>query len=473
VPRIIGHDFVEGFGFLSSLVREIEDVRVAVHTSVNVGQSEQEIYIDEVHHRLAKIPESLGDQLPVVDHLVDVLSHVGYAIVILSNVGARCTDHGATLKNLEVGFWELELYRLLSLKKPIHVIVEKPFDLNRKMLRNVLRILRVAATSIQYVERKDIADAAIRIVRNHARHGTRGLRAWLSALSSMRSTPKDILTEVFDMDLSSQRYDVVTDTCAYDEVRVLIRSAKEQSNYFLALSRLYVAHRELLKIPYWQNPTERDLLLWLEVSGELSRNLMWAGMHGHINQGVIQHLVDKARVAHFITTERIAVAQDPFPSGALASEYYSLDKIMGGQIGRALHYVDMAMQSPYGSHTGTLAIRASCNMRRWHFGQARKDYEEVLRRRRADSTNPHGVGEAMVELAPALLLTGRWRSAFSMAEDGLALMNGEDGFRVRALRKAAWLFRFKSPARARELLAQAQDLALRLGAQDQTRQIND
>lgn len=471
MPRITGHDFVEGFGFLSSLVQEIGDVRDLVHAAVNVGQSEQRIYIDERHHPLVKVPATLNEQLPVVDHLVGVLSEVGYAIVILSNVKGRKSDHGSTLENLEVGFWELELYRLLSLKKPIHVLVEKPFDTNRKFLRNVLRILRVAATTIQHVERGDIAAETVRIVREQTQGRTKTLRTWLGTLCSMRSSPKDVLTEVFDMDLSSERYDVISDTCDYGKVRMLVQSANEQKNHFLALSRLYVAHRELLKIPYWRNPTERDLLLWLEVSSELSRHLMWAGMHGHINQGVIQHLVDQARVAHFITTERIDVQRDPFPAGGLASEYYSLDKIIGGQIGRALHCVEIALRSPYGSHTGTLAIRASCNMRRWHFGQARRDYEEVLRRRMSDGTSPQGVGEAMVELAPSLLFTGSWSAAFRMAEDGLAQMTEEDGFRVRALRKTAWLYRFRFSSRSKDLLEQAREMAARLGAQDQSRQI--
>ena len=217
------------------------------------------------------------------------------------------------------------------------------------------------------------------------------------------------------------------------------------------LSRLWIAIRELMSMPYTEIYDKTLLSYWNQILSNWARTGAWYGLHGHTPLGCLAALNSltevRRRLADKFATE-LSPGTIAYPGGALSSAKYSIAKHLyvmkdrRDMLNDALADVQLALKESKANEDGLIAISGSTLRKLHRFSQAVADYETVYRIRQNNGASDNKIGEALSELGFGYLCQGKLRKGRGYCEKGVRLLRGTEspGFLVRALRKLAIIY---------------------------------
>jgi tetratricopeptide (TPR) repeat protein len=476
--------------FISSVTYGNEDLRERLHQLGNLKIPH--VWVAEKDNRkLAKIPP-FNDPLVIVDSLLDELAQSDLMIVVLGNSNRKDPgrDHGSLIpisgKISNVSYFEIELYQAALMGKPLRLFVTPGFDPSPRM-RAFLRLLRPYFPEESWQVSPD--DKIIEDVESLIEGRVSVIRSPLIGLSTF-----------VEKLWQSGRDDMLFLDGKFDESRSgktpdldVIENALSQNVFNLSgnpvthdkrLARAWIALRELMGVSYLDSNNKEYLDLWNRALTRWSEPAAWYGLHGHMLMGCLTAINSTAIVREQLRShpnrKNLSFAQLQDPGGAKASALYSIGKLLPYWWQRrkvfntALNTINTALASEQSDVSGLKSIRASINLRLYRFGRAVEDYEAALKLRRSHDESDGRIGESMVELGFAYMLSLSFFKGRSYMEEGIKLLSnaGRDEFLMRAKRKLAFAYRVtlrKSDALREE--KEARELADKRRAFDQKRQI--
>lgn len=476
--------------FLSSTVGQPGDYRRDVRAEIKRAVANAaDIWVDEID-----APTSAGS-FSTVERLFRLISRSDELIILMLG-----SAHGSGIPIIgpdvvaHASFWEAELFYAALIGKPLSVFVETDFAPEPK-LEQLLSVLRDTLPRDRWrgpYDRRAIAGAvADHVARGRGRQGPRGARAAFRRMvvGFFRLRGTDGTGGVAERE--SVRWllgDCHDPTVAFNETvvsrllgevrRIVGADAPDEEG---RLGRLWLVYRELSGLIPGSEAHAASLPYWNQLYGEWAKAASWYGLHGHPSLAVLPAVVEQARVReamHAGTSAPSDAADMQYPGGALASARFSIAKQAGDAAVRsfllqaAMRDLARSLAEP-GDPTNLLAIRGSVFREQGFIGAAVHDYETVLRSRTDARASPAAIGEAMTELGFGYLYQRRLIRARDLLKEGVALMKsapGRSGFLVRGMRKLAIAYALTGHAfKAREVLAEARQLAHQSGALDQLR----
>jgi tetratricopeptide (TPR) repeat protein len=210
--------------------------------------------------------------------------------------------------------------------------------------------------------------------------------------------------------------------------------------------------RHLSAAPYTEPQYEEYLPLWEKALSQWASASAWYGLHGHLSLGRLAAVNSLLGIRQHMSTtmqSRVGLPSIQGTQGAIASEYYSIAKLVESFIDRhsllkkALWNVNTALAVKQNSDiSGLLAIRGSIRLGLGQPLKAVKDYREVLQQRLDANEGPGSVGEAQAELGMAYLCLGRVWKAQELLEAGVEslALSSRHPFTVRALKKLSYFY---------------------------------
>lgn len=465
--------------FLSSLCKEVMDIRAKIYELVNSNKELPHLYVDEIDS--PRSPDDLKNEMLVVSQLAEKLSKSKLVVVIVSDVGPRLFDHGSLIDKSEVSFWEIELYHAAILQIPTYIIIERGIDTySRKLLTNVFQILPSLSENIIIEDRGGIADTVYNLICAVSQPKYPKIAKYLNCLQGLRKSPFDPKYKIFDKEASSLQFrSLVFADKRFNESKVkhYIELASNEEHFQLRISLLYIAYRELLKEPFWDNIDEAILSHWLSVSFKLSEDLRWYGFHGHLQMGVIHHACDYGIIQSILMDRgEDVIGKLPYSCyGAFASEYYSLYKyIKGDNLNKAYENIKQGLNSGFGEADKyrIISIRGACHLTSFQFNLAKDDFESVINFLEIAGNEKNEIAHMYVKLGIATFFTWRFNRGFDLARKGLSMFSGDSADKVRSLRILAFMYKITGRLRsAKKLSVEASEIAARIGAFDQVRKI--
>lgn len=472
------------YAFLSSPVRNLEEIRSAVHGLQLPG--DRKIWVDELDK-----PRPKGEPFSTIEDLFGLIREASVFIVLLGS-----DRHGSNLtidhEKAHTTYWEIELFYAALLGKNVRVFEVEGFQPGDRLaaLLNLLQsALPVTSWSGPHT-RKNIVPAIQDFLLGEALRSTewssasrRLLRILVDGLFRLRGEDgSGGSAEKESLKFLNSRFADATVAPNEAVITRLLSEVRTLGNEEGRLTRLWIVFRELLGAPF-ANPRYLEFLPhWNSFFSEWASAGSWYGLHGHPDLAVLPALVEQTRVRERMRSNRSSAWKDDeitYPGGALASSRYSIAGLARSWTNRrillhaALADLSRSLTEEPENTANLLAIRGSVYRRLGAVWSAVKDYEDVLRRRRDAGAPDSAIGEALAELGYGYLFQLRFSRGCSLLEEGVRILASSDvrsGFLVRAKRKLAVGYALTGhPWRARDELEDARALARKHGIYDQIR----
>jgi hypothetical protein len=473
---------IQWCAFLSSLVREHGELRRRIY---ELGRQRGcHIYVDERFHDRGPIADD--DHLDITDELIERVRATPLFLCILC--GPR---HGSPIKvggrESSVSFFEAELYQAALLQKRVHVF-ELPGFSPEPRLKAMLDMLRFALPPDRWqtISSHDVDSQAKQVVQTVERladdapaqvptaHRRSLLRRLVHGLWLLRGAPSEFArgeTELFFLD---NRFEAPPGPLQLELVDQLMSDSMKQPDQQRKLTRIWLAVRELMKVPYQDDQFSEFRPLWNHVLGRWASAGSWYSLHGHMYMGCLAAVMSEAAVRDAMRARhggKPTTPEEEHPAGPLATAHYSIAQLLTDSRGRAWHldraerHINSSLANSGGDISGLLAIRGSIHWRNRRVFRAVADYKEVLRLRERAHEEAGRIGEAMSELGFGYMFTGRLLRGRSLLKRGVEMLRSREdtGFLVRALRKSAladfftghWLQAYEDRSEARDLAARS------------------
>lgn len=431
------------------------------------------VWVDEYSH-----PRDIAtvDPLESVDDLLIEIERSQLYLVLVGTDWAGTAIKVAGQES-KVSFFEMELFYAAMRARPIVVVERTDIELSTRT-SDMLTLMRRTIPQSNWYKAHSIADAEslCKFFVDRCVDGELGNLAQTSGqyASLLRSLWKS-LEKDHDAEHVEWLGGVLLPTHEKPNVAVIdgcLDDAGTLYSHQARLSRIWIAARELMGVPWLDHQHDEWLPYWDRVLAAWNKAGGWYGLHGHVDLGYLAALNSMETVRLRWRAIGEAAADDPAwdpPYSSQASAYYALARRVRSLryryrgMRRALVLVDKARPQDEIGRSNVLSIRASILKGLGAFAAANRAYEEVVRLRTQAGASEGAIGEALSELGFGLLHTMHWLRGRSLLHEGVAMMRRADyspGFLVRALRKEAiacrWLGRFSE---ARNLDEQARELA--------------
>ncbi|HEY3567066.1 MAG TPA: hypothetical protein VGP73_03960 [Thermoanaerobaculia bacterium] len=375
----------------------------------------------------------------------------------------------------DVSLLELEIVTAAVAKKNIRIFLLEPFHEDPR-LSTLLRAIRKARPeSIHYrpLSEDRIKEEIARSLTENRDSRSQGLynrlqQVWFRMKGMLSSEPVSYLDTRF---LDGEFFPIRQNPPDKDYILNLIESYERNPNATDRFVSLWIAIRYLGRVPY-DSPHFREFApLWMAVMSRWASASAWSGLHGHFRLGrlaAVNTMIDIQSTVSmpsiFDYTESIQASR-----GALASEYYSIAKLLPSwrdryQIRRrALWNVNVALESNPTDDSGLLLIKGSLLLSTGRIWDAINSYQQGLSTRELRKEDLGRIGEAESELGLALAFAGRIPAAERFLKSGVTKLEASNRpqFRARALRKLAQFYRMTlRPGKARDALERANIIAV-------------
>ncbi len=431
------------------------------------------VWVDECSHPR---DTTTADPLESVDDLLKEIERSQLYLVLVGTDWAGSEIEVAGQKS-QVSFFEMELFYAAMRGRPI-IVVERSDIAVPARTADVLALMRRTLPQSHWYTAHSIQDAESlceyfvdRCANGELGNLAQGQRQYASLLLGLwKSLEKDREGEHIEWLrgalLPTQRSPNVgvIEGCLNDAGQLYSHQAR--------LSRIWIAARELMGVPWLDEQHDEWLPYWDRVFAAWNKAAGWYGLHGHVDLGYLAAVNSMESVRRRWKLIGEVSADDPAwdpPFSSQASAYYALARRVGSLryryrgMRRALDLVDKARPQDVLGRSNVLSIRASILKGLGAFPAANKAYEEVVRLREQAGASDGAIGEALSELGFGLLHTLHWLRGRSLLHAGIAMMRRAEyspGFLVRALRKEAIACRLLGRfAEARGLDEQARELA--------------
>ena len=464
--------------FLSSLCRELVDLRAHAYNDVGAGRA---IYVDE-----CATPRDIQhqDDLAAADDLIRRVREADLFVCVLGG-----TRHGSPIKvgghPSAVSFFEIELYQAALRGKGIKIYVRNDFEPDAR-LSSILGVLdfalgdwrsrpRLTDKEILSHLKRDVwlgRTAQIADAINYHSMLTRLVQGMYVNRARHRPPPSICFLNN-EKEAGRSKPDLAVIAAIQEDIRT--RPNEEQR-----LSRIWIAMRELMAAHYLSTSDPEILQLWNEVLGNWTSAGSWYGLHADMPLGCLAALNSQLIVREKLARE--AKTKDEahrygYAGGALASAKYSIAERLyvtadrEARLEEALRDVQRGMDEQTASRSGLLAIRASIQRSAGRISEAIADYEEVLHLRSDGHHSAAQIGEAESELGYGYLFQWRPRKGLEFCKEGVRKLRDDSlrkGFLVRGLRKLAVAYALNGRLlKAYETRREAQDLSRTAGTFDQ------
>lgn len=411
------------------------------------------VWVDEIIER-----GRVADPLVAIDDFLFELqrSKVYLAMIATDWPGSQITVAG---EKANTTFFETELFYAAVLGRPIVVIMRTDIPIppeTRNLLSMLQRVLprgawytEASARAVEERAKRVVDQAGAPKLRDLApkRHAFgEVLRQWWTWREPTGNTPGLRWLDGRFLPIKGAPSQAIVEEC----LRLTPAAASERQR----LSRLWIAARELMGVPYGRVRDELWLSLWNRVLTAWNSAAAWYGLHGHLELGYMAALYSLDDIRKLGRAASPPLEDDPAwdpPNMSLASAYYAAaHRVSSWRLRRvglrkALYLLDTAIVRDPLAESNYLAIRGSVLQKLMAFRSSVATYRRVLHIREMSPLAAHGsIGEAMTELGFGLLFTLRWREGRDLLREGVRIMeiaNYRSGFIVRAKRKlAAGLF---------------------------------
>ncbi|MCP4548493.1 MAG: hypothetical protein GY835_18715 [bacterium] len=374
---------------------------------------------------------------------------------------------------------EIEMLQARLHEKPIYLFIRKDFEPDPGLRLLIYLLGTVHAWSTDAELYSSVRELVRRYSRGRAWWMRRRSKSAAQLIQGLAKERSRILA--YDPDLPAIYFldhKFLEDTGGEPDIGKIDRLLREEAtlkNEEERIARLWPAMLEILRAPYNKKKYLDYLPHWSTLLGRWTRTSSWFGLHGHFLLGPLASLNSLGEVRDELRNSGKHYPGEPLspPSGALATEYYSIAKRLPFGSDRRKYFtkarekVEEALDEDPGARDGLLAIRGSIYLRQWQINSAVKDYNEVvkLRKRKGDAS----LGEALAELGFAYVRQGRVLKGRQIIEDAVTKFPpGNSGFLIRAKKKLAVACALSGcPRRAWELRSEARRLAEESGALDQ------
>jgi hypothetical protein len=485
--------------FLSSLSHGLRKFRRDLHEECG-GQ----LWVAEVNRSDLKTKHPLE----IVDVCIEALKQSEVFICVLGG-SVRATRTGGTAIELDgletrVSYFEIEVFQAALSQIPVVLLQRSDFSPGRRM-EAFLRVLERCSVVTRRISglpandhariRKEVRD----VIADRAelrRKASRRLHAAAGDLATRLVSERAKLQNVRDggTDMLWMHGDTISepagDQATLSRAATLLKVASAEKRHDKRLSRLYIAFRELMTVPY-QNTFEPDILsAWNSGFGLWCGSAAWYGLHNHVALGVIgglwsQHVVRK-RLAQQSKTNSLGLELRP-PFGALASAYLSLSKMCCNQLWRSrvskagIRLATQVIDAGADDDPGIYAVRGSLFFVQLSPWRAMSDFHELLARARKQPSNIGLNAEAHTYIGRGYALTHRRVKAREHLTEAVRLWEehvrekhvGEE-FLVKAMKHLiAFQIQTKQFEDASVTAGNALRIARASGVYDQVRQIEE
>lgn len=379
---------------------------------------------------------------------------------------------------------ELEIIAATLAGNPFHFFLLAPYEGDPRT-ESLLRVVRLMKPELAAI-RPQSAERILESLRE--RLSTKGWRAQNvgRALLDRLGVPR------LEADLNIQFLnEIFVPLNAYEpeerDIHALLSEFTSETDQATRLVYLWMAIRHLCAAPYNEPTYDRFLPLWDRALSLWASAASWYGLHGLNFLGRLAAVNTLLKIRQRTGASGNLSIQGT--KGALASEYYSIAKTVRSRtlrrklLNRALNLANQSLEEPQSDPSGLLGIRGSVLQALGRLGDGVRDYQAMLSLRQSAGENSGRIGEAEAELGWGyfrlwlswrIFMLGYFFKAQHFLSHGVALLEHSERheFAVRALRKLGVFYavtiRF---SRARRVMEQAHDLALKREMQDQLRQI--
>lgn len=430
--------------FFASRLSTLKEQRAEVYLlGVGLGQ---EIWVSE--HSRKDLNHQPIDQVHLA--CLRAVRDCKYFICVLDGT------YGSRWNESDISILETEIFMAALADKPMSFFLMEPFQADTRLegLLNIIRRVLPLAIEEKPLSWKSIKDNINRIVV-HESHSVSSsiLVGWiLQKLAQIRTLSVPVDSIYPDVRFLDGAFAPISKAAPdKDFIRSCLDQARRRTSVPDRIGDLWIAFRHLSSVPYTNRKYSEFLPLWNEVLGSWSSAAAWYGLHGHLLLGrlaAINSVRDIRKKGDPLTFKISSFEHIHGTLGAVASEYYSISKLVPSLVvrrrlrKRSLYYIDKALneireQSPEHSDvSGYFAIRGNVYLSMWNIKSAVQDFEKVLniRRERGDQG---GIGEAEVDLGMSYLFKGKVRMAQKLLETGVMRLeqSGRIEFAVRAMRK--------------------------------------
>lgn len=379
---------------------------------------------------------------------------------------------------------ELEIIAATLAGKPFHFFLLSPYegDPRTESLLRVVRLMRPELATIrpQSAERilLSLSEQLSKTRRNSQKVRT-AISDHLTVLRSETDLNIQFLNEVFIPLHEGEPQE--------NNIRALLSEVSSEIDQATRLVYLWMAIRHLCAAPYNDPKFDRFLPLWDQALSLWASAASWYGLHGFNFLGRLAAVNTLLKIRKRIGSVVDLSIQGT--KGALASEYYSIAKIVRSRkvrrklLNLALITANQSLEEPQSDPSGLLGIRGSVLQALGKPCEGLRDYLAMLSLRQSAGEDSGGIGEAEAELGWGyfrlwlpwrFFVLGYFFKAQHFLRHGVALLEHSERheFAVRALRKLGVFytvtFRFSL---ARCVMERAHDLALKKEMQDQLQYI--
>ena len=227
----------------------------------------------------------------------------------------------------------------------------------------------------------------------------------------------------------------------------LIAGADSTLNEATRLAYLWVAVRHLAAVPYDRPEFAPWLPAWEAVLRRWASAAAWYGLHGFLALGRLA-AVNSLREIAALTAPPAGEAERSIHAshGALASEYYSMAKLVSIRKKRrtllktALRHVNQALASGGNDPSGLFLIKGPIELSLGNRWAALRSFRMALAVRIASNEGPGRIGEAEAHLGFAQLSVLRVWTARRYLQSGVLKLEQHrpDGFFVIAVKKLGY-----------------------------------
>lgn len=484
--------------FLSSLSLGLRKLRRDLHDDCR-GQ----LWVAEIDRPDLKTKHPLE----IVDVCVQALKQSEVFICVLGG-SARATRTGGTaidVSGLEtrVSYFEIEVFQAALSQIPVVLLQRSDFSPGPRM-QEFLHVLQRSAVVTRRVEslpsgndnarirkearaaiddRAELKQKASRTAQSAAGDLVERLASARSQLPNVGAGGTDMLWMHGD-----SIGEAVGDQATLSRAIALLEIAEAEKQHDRRLSRLYLAFRELMTIPY-QTTLDPDVLsAWNSAFDLWCGSASWYGLHNHTTMGVIgglwsQHVV-RQRLAGLTGAKSRAGDLRP-PSGALASAYLSLSRLCPRQLWKrrvcraGIKLATDVVKTGADDDPGIFAVRGSLFFVELNPLRAMSDFRELLSRAQKQPSNLGLNAEAQTYIGRGYALTGRPKKArghlteaVRLWEEHVARENAGQEFLVKAMKHLLALeIQTRKFDEARAVAGDALLIARANGVFDQARQI--
>lgn len=485
--------------FLSSLSRGLEKLRVHLHKECR-GQ----LWVAEENRPELKTKHPLE----IVDVCVEALKASEIFICVLGGT-SRATRTGGTAIEVDgletrVSYFEIEVFQAALSQIPVVLLYLSDFSPGPRM-DAFLRVLERCSIVTRRItglpsnnQARIIKEVRAAIAeRTHLRlKASRQLDTAASDLATRLVSKRGKLRDVGagGTDMLWMHGDAISepagDQAVLNRALTFLQIARSEKRHDKRLSRLYVAFRELMTMPY-QHTLEPDVLsAWNSGFGLWCGSAAWYGLHNHVAMGVIsglwsQHVVRELLRHHSSGSDSNPELRRPF--GALASAYLSLSKMCSSRLWRrrvtqaGIALATRVVETGADDDPGIYAVRGSLFFVQLNPLRAMSDFRQLLSRARKQPSNIGLNAEAHTYIGRGYALTHRRVKAREHLTEAVRLWErhvqethaGEE-FLVKAMKHLlAFQVQTRQFEHASITAANALRIARSSGVYDQARQIEE